>query len=277
MGVVQFSAARSAGGQFAPGVSGNPAGRPKGSRNRSTLLMASLGEADAEAVVAAAVAKAKAGDGAMLRCLVTRILPAVRSRPVELEVPEGSETDLRALHDAILRGLAQGEILPDEALMIARALEKMAHALATAAAAASPSPRRRSRLSSRARKLRACKSPVSRSLATPPQPSWPDLIRPSTGSFSAETPASDGKGKEIGGMRGIEGSGGSDARSASLISSPQSPAIPQIPLPATAPSAREENPWMPGSSPGMTTEGSARERPAPENRLYPRLVPAGQA
>jgi hypothetical protein len=142
MSVVQFSAARPGNGRFIAGVSGNPAGRPKGSKNRSTLLMASLGEADAEAVVAAAVAKAKAGDGAMLRCLVTRILPAVRSRPVELAVPEGSETDLHALHDATLRGLAQGEILPDEALMIARALEKMARALATAASAAAPSSRR---------------------------------------------------------------------------------------------------------------------------------------
>jgi hypothetical protein len=250
MPVVQFSAARAGNGRFAAGVSGNPAGRPKGSKNRSTLLMAALGEADAEAMVAAAVAKAKAGDGAMLRCLVTRILPAVRSRPVELAVPEGRETDLRALHDATLRGLAQGGILPDEALMIARALEKMARALATAASAASPSSRRSPR---RAGKKRGA---------------------PANRLYSPAARAVDGEEKEIGEMNGIEGNGGSDARSASGASSPASPTIPQISLlhrnAPDAPSTAQENPRKPDSSPRVMRTPSQDGSVPPADPLFSR-------
>ena len=39
-------------GQFAKGTSGNPAGRPPGSRNHATLLMESLLEEEAETLTA---------------------------------------------------------------------------------------------------------------------------------------------------------------------------------------------------------------------------------
>jgi hypothetical protein len=237
MSVVQFSAARAGNGRFAAGVSGNPAGRPKGSKNRSTLLMASLGEADAEAVVAAAVAKAKAGDGAMLRCLVTRILPVVRSRPVELAVPEGSETDLRALHDATLRGLAQGEILPDEALMIARALEKMARALATAASAASPSSRRAPRRAPERKHV----APANR-LFSPAAPASPSPLP----SGERRGPAAQ--------RRGGEGAAPSDGVA------PEAPRPPLRPL--TLASLRDGALPLPAGERGQ--EGGA-----PANRLYP--------
>jgi hypothetical protein len=198
--------------------------------------MASLGEDDAEAVVAAAVAKAKSGDGPMLRCLVTRILPAVRSRPVELAVPDGRETDIRALHDATLKGLAQGDILPDEALMIACALEKMARALATAAAAATPQPRRRGKPRSpsplvgegrgggRPAAVRAGERPSD----AHPHPALPHRgggcgeAAPANRLFPPAAADGDGPEKEIVGIRELEGSGGSDARGAQNL-------IPHIP------------------------------------------------
>ena len=47
---------------FEKGESGNPAGRPRGSRNRATLLMEGLLADDAEAIGRKAIAMTKQGD-----------------------------------------------------------------------------------------------------------------------------------------------------------------------------------------------------------------------
>ena len=79
---------QSRGGQpFPPGVSGNPRGRPKGSRNKSTLMMAALLEGDAEAIINKLIEKAKSGDVTALRICAERLLPLRRDRPVELDLP----------------------------------------------------------------------------------------------------------------------------------------------------------------------------------------------
>jgi hypothetical protein len=52
---------------FEKGESGNPAGRPRGARNRATLLMENLLADDAEAIGRKAVEMAKGGDMAAIR------------------------------------------------------------------------------------------------------------------------------------------------------------------------------------------------------------------
>jgi hypothetical protein len=88
--------------------------------------MEALREGQAEEIVQTAVARAKAGDGPMLRCLVARLFPVPRHPGVELDVPEGREHDPRAVVESALRGLVRGEITPEEAFLIARTLEKAA-------------------------------------------------------------------------------------------------------------------------------------------------------
>lgn len=51
------------------GVSGNPAGRPKGSCNRSTLFRQALVASAAERIAADIVRRAREGEGAALRIL----------------------------------------------------------------------------------------------------------------------------------------------------------------------------------------------------------------
>jgi hypothetical protein len=51
---------------FLPGQSGNPAGRPRGSRNKKTLFLESLLDGESEALMRRLIGLAKMGDD--LRC-----------------------------------------------------------------------------------------------------------------------------------------------------------------------------------------------------------------
>jgi hypothetical protein len=114
------AAARTAGGRFPPGVSGNPSGRPKGSRNFSSIVAEALREGEAEALVRIAVAAAFAGDKPLLRFFMARIWPAMRGRLVELALPAGQESDPQAVIAAALRAVADGVMTSEEAALLGR-------------------------------------------------------------------------------------------------------------------------------------------------------------
>jgi hypothetical protein len=107
-------------GRFAPGVSGNPAGRPTGSRNRGSLIEAALREGEAEQLTRLAIDLALAGDRAMLRFCLARLFPVMKGRLVELDLEPGAEEDSAAVLAATLGGVARGEITPDEGLAVGR-------------------------------------------------------------------------------------------------------------------------------------------------------------
>ena len=69
---------------FEKGRSGNPGGRRRGSRNRTTLAAAVLLEGQSEALTRKAVELALAGDPVALRLCIERILPVCRERAVRL-------------------------------------------------------------------------------------------------------------------------------------------------------------------------------------------------
>ena len=71
---------------FQPGQSGNPAGKPKGSRNKTTLAMEALLDGEHEAITRKAIELAKDGDGLALRLCIERLLPPRRDRPVKFKL-----------------------------------------------------------------------------------------------------------------------------------------------------------------------------------------------
>jgi hypothetical protein len=147
------------------------------------LLIEALREGEAEEILQTAVAKAKAGDGPMLRCLVARLFPVPRHPGVELDVPEGREDDPRAVVESALRGLARGEITPEEAFLIARTLEKAAKVLARRVAApggARPAEQRApaAGISPPAPRAAAARPPA------PPSPPRPEPVGPEKSLYS---------------------------------------------------------------------------------------------
>ena len=116
------AASRDARGRFEPGHSGNPAGKQPGTLNRATVLARALAAGDAERIAQSIVQRALAGDMTAARFVLARIDPRPRGRAVELDLP--ADAPLAERFDAVLAELAAGRITPDEALTLARFLER---------------------------------------------------------------------------------------------------------------------------------------------------------
>ena len=115
---------RKQGGRFQKGKSGNPSGRPAGSRNKTTLAVDALLDGEAETLTRKAIEKAKDGDIAALRLCLDRIAPVRKDRPVTFSFPlVASAADAAKASVALLAAVSAGEITPSEAVEIGRLLE----------------------------------------------------------------------------------------------------------------------------------------------------------
>ncbi len=119
-------------GRFAKGVSGNPRGRAQGSRHRATILAERLMQDDARDIVKAVISKAKEGDMAAARIVLDRIAPIRKGSPVRFNLPKvGTAQEIADAVAALLRGVAAGELTPDEASTIAGVVEARRRAIET--------------------------------------------------------------------------------------------------------------------------------------------------
>ena len=121
------------GGRFEKGVSGNPAGRPAGSRNNATLACEALLGGQAEALTQKAVDMALAGDTVALKLCLERIYPARRDRPVTFALPPiSSPRDAADIAAAIAEAVAAGHVTPSEAAEFGKVIEIYIKAYQTA-------------------------------------------------------------------------------------------------------------------------------------------------
>ena len=120
--------------RFQPGQSGNPAGRPRGSRNRRTIIVEKLLDDSAGTLTKAAITLATEGDPAALRACLDRLTPRQRHRPLDFELPHlVTLADTPVAIDAIAQGLAHGELDLEEAAALMRAVREFTLALAVVA------------------------------------------------------------------------------------------------------------------------------------------------
>lgn len=121
------------GRKFTKGTSGNPSGRTKGTRNRTTIALEALLEGEAEAITRKAVEMALAGDTVALRLCMERLIPARKDRPIRFQLPEiNGPKDLTRASAALLAAVAAGDITPSEAAELGRLID--AHVKAVEAA-----------------------------------------------------------------------------------------------------------------------------------------------
>lgn len=112
-------------GRFERGQSGNPSGRPPGSRNLTYRHLHELMMAQGEAVVAAVLAAALRGDSMAQKLVLDRILPRRVCSPIrDVKLPS-----LRTAGDAaqalgeITAAVLDGRITADEAAALASIIE----------------------------------------------------------------------------------------------------------------------------------------------------------
>src|SRR5262245_51560427 len=107
------------GGRFRPGQSGNPRGRARGSRNKTTLAIEALLEGQAEALTQKAIERALQGDMVAIRLCLDRIAPPRRDRLVEFDLPPiATAADALACSRAVLAAVAVGKLTPFEGAQV---------------------------------------------------------------------------------------------------------------------------------------------------------------
>lgn len=112
--------------RYKPGQSGNPAGKPKGAKNKATLAVMNLLEGETEALTRKAVELALGGDTTALKLCLERIAPATKpsAQCVTIELPE--KANLTDTARAIVEAAANGEVPPDIAAQLVAAVASVA-------------------------------------------------------------------------------------------------------------------------------------------------------
>ena len=125
------SGERDAQGHFVRGLSGNPAGRPRGSRNKDTVMVEQMFERFGGALANKAVNMALEGNMAAMRLCVSRIVAPRRKRASDFALPPlRTAADLAPAIAAIAEAVGDGAISTDEAFQLSQIVDAFARALA---------------------------------------------------------------------------------------------------------------------------------------------------
>lgn len=117
---------------FRPGQSGNPAGRPKGSKNHATMMALALMECDLDSIVKNVIDAAKAGDMSAVKLVIDKLVPASKSRPITIELPKVEDiASAQAAQAIVVDAVANGELLADEGQMLSALIENQRKAVET--------------------------------------------------------------------------------------------------------------------------------------------------
>lgn len=111
-------------GQFEPGQSGNPKGRPKGSGIAGELRRAI--EDEAVTVVAAMLERAKGGDVAAASLLLNRVCAPLKAEAATVQVAGMATGTLTERAESALEAAARGELAPDTAAALVAAVGALA-------------------------------------------------------------------------------------------------------------------------------------------------------
>jgi hypothetical protein len=107
-------------------------GRPRGSRNKSTVMAQELLNSHAESVVKKCLFMALQGDSRAMQLCMDRILPARRDAPVKLgKLPTATAAELSKSSEKVTRLVAEGKITPTQGQAMAELLEQRRRVIET--------------------------------------------------------------------------------------------------------------------------------------------------
>jgi hypothetical protein len=116
--------------RFKPGQSGNPSGRPKGSRHKTTLAIEKLLDGEGEEITLKAIELAKGGSMAAIRICLDRLAPPRKDRPILFTLPKMEKAgDAATASAAIVEAASAGELTPSEAGELMKIVESYARTL----------------------------------------------------------------------------------------------------------------------------------------------------
>lgn len=113
-------------GRFRPGQSGNPTGKPLGTRHKATQAVLALLEGETEALTRKAVELALAGDTTALKLCLDRLAPPLKPSAMPLQLDGPLPNSLTETARAFVSAAARGEIAPDLAAQMVSAVASVA-------------------------------------------------------------------------------------------------------------------------------------------------------
>lgn len=118
---------------FKPGQSGNPKGKPRGTKHRATQLAEKLFKGGIEDIAAAVVEQAREGNMVAARIVLDKLIPNAKDRAVELPgMPDTSTAaGVSEAQQRILEAVAAGALTPSEAATLSGVVEARRRALET--------------------------------------------------------------------------------------------------------------------------------------------------
>lgn len=116
--------------KWLPGQSGNPNGRPKGSKNKKTLLVEEF-EKDGTKIARVVMDAALAGDMQAANLVLQRLSPPLRSRSQMVQFELDATAPLTQQAQQVLSAVAEGEVDPETGKLLIDAISAFAGLKAT--------------------------------------------------------------------------------------------------------------------------------------------------
>ena len=111
-------------GTFKAGVSGNPSGRPLGSKSKVSNLVNDMIAGRAEDITKMLIDNALGGDSGCLKLVIERLAPAPKDGHINIELPNIEQSgDLSKAVAMVIFSVGNGDITPQEGQSLIKMFE----------------------------------------------------------------------------------------------------------------------------------------------------------